>query len=841
MVGINSAKNLPMQPSVDRSVAETAFEFMVEGMHCASCVGRVEQAVGAVPGVAEVAVNLASERVRVGYQRTPPDSAALEQAIERAGYTVAVEAVTLAIGGMSCASCVGRIERALDGLPGVLEARVNPASEQATVRLLAGAMTARQLAAAVRDAGYEAGVADDDARAETGSREQRSLRKSLKFAVILTLPIFVLDMGGHLIPAFHHWLQATVGQQNLYYLFFVLASGVQFGPGLRFYRKGWATLSRGAPDMNALVMLGTSAAYGYSVVATFLPRVLPAGTIHVYFEASAVIITLILLGRFLEARAKGRTGEAIRRLLGLQARTARVERAGVSQELPIEQVGAGDIILVRPGEKIPVDGEVLDGDSYVDESMITGEPIPVHKRTGDEVVGSTLNRNGSLRFRTTRVGADTVLAQIVRLVQQAQSTRLPVQALVDKVTGVFVPVVIALAALTFAVWLLFGPVPALPLALVNAVAVLIIACPCAMGLATPTSIMVGTGKAAELGILFRQGDALQSLRNADVIALDKTGTLTKGHPELTDLDVIDGHDRDEILALLASVERRSEHPIAAAIVAAAEAQGLDIPDSRDFAAEPGFGASARVGERRIVVGADRYMARLGLDVGEFAATAERLADEGKTPLYGAIDHRVVAIVAVSDPVKDSTPAAIDALHGLGLQVLMITGDNHRTAEAIARRLGIDRVIAEVLPDGKVDAVKALQDQGRKVAFVGDGINDAPALAQAEVGIAIGSGTDVAIESAEVVLMSGDLRNVANAVALSRATLRNIQQNLFWAFAYNSSLIPVAAGVMYPVFGILLSPMFAALAMAASSICVVGNALRLRGFRPPLMARQEAGA
>ncbi|HSP00652.1 MAG TPA: copper-translocating P-type ATPase, partial [Thioalkalivibrio sp.] len=602
------------------------------------------------------------------------------------------------------------------------------------------------------------------------------------------------------------------------------------GPGLRFYQKGWPALLRGGPDMNSLVMLGTSAAYGYSVVATFLPGLLPADTVHVYYEASTVIITLILLGRFLEARAKGATSEAIRTLMGLRPRTARVLRDGETVEVDVDQVAVGDQVLVRPGERLPVDGEVMDGSSYVDEAMITGEPIPVHKTAGERVVGGTVNGQGSLTLRATQVGADTVLAQIIRMVENAQGSKLPIQALVDQVTRYFVPVVMGVALLTFLVWLMFGPAPALTLALVNAVAVLIIACPCAMGLATPTSIMVGTGKGAEMGILFRGGDALQALRDTDVVAMDKTGTLTRGRPELTDLVVADGETEEQVLALAAALETHSEHPIAEAIVRAAQARDIRTLEARDFQAVAGMGATGRVDGKTVLIGADRYLSGEGIDISGFADKASTLADAGRTPLYLAVDARAVAVLAVADPVKDTARRTVQRLQDQGLHVAMITGDNRRTAEAIARELGIEQVIAEVMPEGKVDAVKALQEGGRRVAFVGDGINDAPALAQADVGIAIGSGTDVAMESADVVLMSDNLDNVPNAIALSRATIRNIKQNLFWAFIYNATLLPVAAGVLYPFIGLLLSPVFAALAMAFSSVSVLTNALRLKRFR-----------
>ncbi|CAN7607244.1 heavy metal translocating P-type ATPase [Ensifer adhaerens] len=805
----------------------------VEGMTCASCVARVEKAIRAVPGVTSASVNLATERADVRFDGSTK-TADIVKAIENSGYGAAEESIELAIEGMTCASCVARIEKALKAVPGVADASVNLATERASVRLTKGIATVASLEEAVCAAGYDAkritGDENTDEEAEKRERESRRLSRALLVAAALTLPIFVLEMGSHFIPAVHDFVMINIGMQESWYLQFVLTTLVVFGPGLRFYQKGIPALLRLAPDMNSLVAIGTAAAWGYSVVATFASGLLPEGTANVYYEAAAVIVTLILLGRVLEARAKGRTSEAIKHLMGLQAKTARVVRDGETIEIPLADVHAGDTVLVRPGDRVPVDGTVVDGNSYVDESMITGEPVPVEKIAGADVVGGTINKTGSFTFRATKVGADTVLAQIIRMVEQAQGAKLPIQSLVDKVTAWFVPAVIAMAVLTFAVWLVFGPDPALTFALVNAVAVLIIACPCAMGLATPTSIMVGTGRAAEMGVLFRKGEALQTLRNAEIIAVDKTGTLTKGRPELTDLDTSAGVERSEVLALVAAVETRSEHPIAEAIVEAAKSEGIAIPTAANFEAVPGFGASATVNGRSVHVGADRLMTRLKLDVSVFADQAGRLGSEGKSPLYAAIDGKLAAIIAVADPIKETTPQAIRMLHDLGLKVAMITGDNRRTAEAIAAKLGIDEVIAEVLPDGKVAALKRLKADGRAVAFVGDGINDAPALAEADVGLAIGTGTDVAIESADVVLMSGDLLGVPNAIALSKATIRNIKENLFWAFAYNAVLIPVAAGALYPAYGLLLSPIFAAGAMALSSVFVLGNALRLRGFR-----------
>ncbi|MDP3410974.1 heavy metal translocating P-type ATPase [Bosea sp. (in: a-proteobacteria)] len=820
----------------------TRIEIAIDGMSCASCVGRVEKAARAVPGVAAASVNLATHRASLDLDEGRSIQPVLD-AIRKAGYEPREDSADFAVEGMSCASCVGRVEGALAAVPGVLEGSVNLATGRAHARYVGGAQTVAVLTDALAKAGYPAtpildAAAQTDLDRAAREAELSSLRRKLVLAAIATLPIVVFEMGAHLSDGLHHALAGSIGEANIRYLSFLLASLVQFGPGLQFYRKGGPALLRGAPDMNSLVMLGTTTAYLYSVVSTFLPGLLPAGLAYTYFEAGAVIVTLILFGRYAETRAKGRTGDAIRQLLTLQAKTARLWRDGREADVPLAEVRSGDVVLVRPGERLPVDGEVLEGSSYVDESMITGEPIPVSKQAGDAVVGGTVNKAGAFRLRATTVGADSLLAQIVRTMEAAQGSKLPIQALVDKVTLWFVPAVMAAALATFAVWMVFGPAPALSLAIVNAVAVLIIACPCAMGLATPTSIMVGTGKAAQMGVLFRRGEALQALRDVTVVALDKTGTITKGQPELTDITVADGFDEDEVLRLVAGVESRSEHPIAEAIVAAAGLRGLPVVAPSNFAAEPGFGVSAIVEGRALLVGADRLLEREGIAIAAFAGIAARLGGEGKSPLYAAIDGRLAAVLAVSDPLKETSVAALDALRAQGLRIVMITGDNRATAEAIARGLPIDEVVAEVLPAGKVAVIQRLQAGGARVAFVGDGINDAPALAQADVGLAIGTGTDIAIESADVVLMSGDLRNVPNAVALSRATIRNIAENLFWAFGYNAVLIPVAAGVLYPAFGILMSPMFAGLAMALSSVSVVANALRLKGFRPPFAAHRS---
>ncbi|WP_036255575.1 heavy metal translocating P-type ATPase [Methylocapsa acidiphila] len=835
-----------------------AIRIRVEGMSCASCVGRVEKAILATPGVASASVNLATKQADVKFAG-PADVDGVVAAIGKAGYETATDTARFEIDKMSCASCVSHAEKAFKSVPGVLEANVNLAAKTGSVRFVSGATTPDALAKAVSAAGYPTRQIKSDAPAESrrdeGRAEAESAMRAFALALALTAPIFIIEMGGHLIPHFHEFVMATIGMRASLLLQFALTSLVLFGPGRRFFTAGLPALWRAAPDMNALVALGSGAAYIYSSVVTFAPSLLPAGASHVYFESAAVIVTLILLGRSLEARAKGRAGAAIERLIGLRPKMARLVRGGAVVEVPLEQVAVGDIVLVKPGEKVPVDGRLVEGASFVDESMLTGEPKPAAKAVGAEVVGGTINTTGSFSFRVERIGADTVLAQIIRMVEDAQGAKLPIQALVDKVTGWFVPAVMAVAALTFVVWLWFGPQPSLTYALTLMVAVLIIACPCAMGLATPVSIMVATGRAAELGVLFRKGEALQTLSRITAIALDKTGTITKGRPELTDFIVAPGFDRDEVLALVAAVEARSEHPVAVAIVAAAKSAGVaqklaveapaakgrrlfgswraeaKIKDAVGFAARPGLGVEAKVAGRHVVIGADRFLVGLGVDVSGFSEAAARLGEAAKSPLYASIDGRLAALIVVADPIAPGAPEAVAALRRLGLEILMVTGDNRRAAEAIAKTVGIDKVVAEVLPNGKIKALDELRTGHEAIAFVGDGINDAPALARADVGIAIGSGTDVAIEAADVVLMSGELAGAATAVALSRLTMRNIKQNLFWAFGYNIILIPVAAGALYPSFGLLLSPMLAAGAMAFSSIFVVTNALRLRRFAP----------
>ncbi|WP_170603489.1 heavy metal translocating P-type ATPase [Ruegeria arenilitoris] len=805
-------------------VDQNQTQLKVSGMSCASCVARVETALCNAPGVKAASVNFANGVAQVTYDGA---FSAITNALDEAGYPAKSQKIDLKVDGMSCASCVGRLENALKESPGVLSASVNLATQRATVTFVEGACDPASLVQVVKETGYSARQAQDvkpNQGFDTQSDEIQTLTRTTVIAAALALPVFVLEMGGHMVPAFHHWIQATIGAQNSHLIQFALTSVLMIGPGHVFFAKGLPSLLRGTPDMNALVALGTGAAYLYSIVATFLPQALPKGTANVYFEAAAVIIVLILLGRLMEARAKGKTGAAIRKLVGLQPNTARVLQDGLWVDKPIEKVAENDELIIRPGERVPVDGEVLDGNSYIDESMITGEPVPVGKTVGEQVVGGTVNGTGALQIRATRVGQDTVLAQVIRMVEQAQGAKLPIQGLVDKITHRFVPVVIAVAVLTVLAWMILGPTPALPLALVAGVSVLIIACPCAMGLATPTSIMVGTGRAAELGVLFRKGDALQTLQQAQVIAMDKTGTLTLGRPELTEFVAADGFERTHVLRLAAAVEAQSEHPVANAITRAAPAE---LPEVTEFRSITGQGVSARVEGQSVLVGSGRFMAQNGVDLAALNHVAEVHAKTGATPLFVAIDGSAAAALAVSDPIKPGTTEALKALRAMGLKLVMITGDNTLTAKALAQTLGIDDVTAEVLPGGKQKAIAELQGRYGTTAFVGDGINDAPALAAADIGIAIGTGTDVAIETADVVLMSGDLRGVANALDISHRTMRNIRQNLGWAFGYNILLIPVAAGVLYPFGGHLLSPALAAGAMALSSVFVVSNALRLR--------------
>ncbi len=746
--------------------------------------------------------------------------------------------ITIPVVGMTCASCVGRVERAVEKVPGVLDVTVNLGTEKSTVEYLAGEVDVGTLERAIEGAGYGVVREEETSVEDAHEREYRKLEGNFLLAVALTALILIGSLPQML------GLAVPVSMTLLNFGLLALATPVQFWAGWRFYEGAWAALRHGQANMNTLVALGTSAAYLYSAVATLAPGLL-AGRADVYFDTSSLIITLVLLGRLLEARTKGRTNEAIKKLAGLQARTARVVRGqgpGEDVDVPVEEVEVGDLLLVRPGEKVPVDGVVLAGESAVDESMITGESIPVSKREGDEVIGATVNKTGSFRFRATKVGSETALAQIIRMVEQAQGSKAPIQRLADRISAIFVPVVILIATMTFFVWLWLGPEPAFTHALLNFVAVLIIACPCAMGLATPTSIMVGTGKGAQRGILVKGGEALEEAHKLTTVVLDKTGTLTRGEPRLTDVIPLDGLSGDELLVVAAAAERRSEHPLGEAIVAGAMDRGLDVPEPETFDAPTGRGVRATVSGKTVLVGSRKLMDESGVPEDGLAFRFEELTASGKTPMFVAVDGEVAGLVAVADVVREESKEAVDLLRRMGLEVVMLTGDNGRTAESVAGELGIERVLAEVVPEDKEKEIRKLQVEGKVVAMVGDGINDAPALASADVGVAIGTGTDVAMEAADLTLISGDVRGVARAIRLSKATMQNIKQNLFWAFAYNVALIPVAAGILYPLFAGgtvpealrpflgeygFLNPVLAAAAMALSSVTVVSNALRLR--------------
>ncbi len=809
----------------------------ISGMHCASCVARVERGLSRIDGLSNISVNLTTETGH--FDAAAPNHLAQAVAcLDKLGFPALTETVDLSIGGMTCASCAARIDRALAKIPGVQSVSVNLATERATVTYLADMVTMSGLMRKIAKLGFSASPVTPDGQTGVAVGSDRenggpghALWVKFMMALLLTLPVFVLEMGGHLVPAVHHWVQMTLGTQTSWMIQLILTSLVLIGPGRDFYTKGLNALRRGGPDMNSLVAVGTLAAYGYSLVVMIWPELVPDQARAVYFESAAVIVTLVLAGRYLEARAKGKTGAAIRALLDLQPASAQVERNGQVVDCDLGDIVLNDVLLVRPGERIATDGQVIDGQSHVDESMLTGEAIPVDKHTGSTVTGGTVNLTGLLRVAVTQVGDDTRLAQIIRMVERAQNTKLPIQNLVDQVTLWFVPIVMGLSALTVLIWLLFAPTLDVSFALVAGVCVLIIACPCAMGLATPTSIMVGMGRAAGLGILFRQGQALQELSQVAVVALDKTGTVTLGQPEVTEFQAGPAHDPNDVLSAIAGIEAGSQHPVATAILRYAATQGAVPAAATDFHNTTGRGVQARVSGCRYAIGSAQFMADLGVSTDDWITRELEWCAQGKTVLYVARDAQIAALIAVSDPVKPDSPTAIAALANAGLRVVMISGDKSETAHAVARSVGIDHVIAEVLPDGKVDAVKQLRAEYGPVAFVGDGINDAPALAVADVGVAIGTGTDIAIEAADVVLMSGALGGIVNAIDLSHKTLRNIRQNLFWAFAYNVVLIPVAMGVLYPVWGILLSPMLAAGAMAFSSVFVVSNALRLRRALP----------
>ncbi len=808
----------------------TEIRFAVRGMTCANCSARVERVLRRANGVGEANVNLATEMATIRFDEAAvPELLAL---VEDAGYQVVEERADIAVEGMTCANCSARVERALRKLPGVAEASVNLATERASVRFLPATIGRPQIEQAIRDAGYRvpeiASLETEEAGAQPPSEEQRLMR-DFGLSAALTIPLLLVAMGPMMVPALDRWAMAHLGHIGMGVLQLVLATPVLFVAGRRFFRQGMAEMRDLSPGMSSLVMVGSSAAWGYSLMALIAPRLFPEGTAHFYFEAAAAIVTLILFGKWLETRAKGRASTAIRRLVQLQPAVARVIRNGEEREVAVDTLAAGDLVAVRPGERLPVDGMVVAGTSWVDESMISGEPVPVAKGPEDSVVGGTVNQTGAMKLRATRVGGDTVLAQIIRLVEEAQAEKPPIQALADRIAAVFVPLVMLVAVITFGVWLVLGPEPSLNFAFVAAVSVLVVACPCAMGLATPTAVMVGTGRAAELGVLFRSGPALEALAGVDTVIMDKTGTLTKGHPEM--VEQIDLHGNgEEALRLAAAVERQSEHPYAKAVVAAAEAAEMSLIDAEGVAADPGYGVRGRVDGKEVAVGSRAYMVKLGIDTSVADNAGRKAMQGGRSLLWLAIDGSAATLLVVADPVKEESAEAVAELRRQGLDVVMLTGDQKATAETVAHQLGIERVEAEVLPGGKADLVSEIRQTGHGVAFVGDGINDAPALARADVGIAIGSGTDVAMEAADVVLMGGDLRGVSRSIALARRTLAVVRGNFFWAYAYNTALIPLAAGVFYPLTGWMLSPMVAAAAMSLSSVFVVSNSLRLRRFQ-----------
>ena len=825
----------------------------VEGMTCASCVNRIERYLNKVDGVAQASVNLATERAKVSFDSSKVAVEDLVGAIERAGYNVRPAPVAappaaaalptpgeavLPIEGMTCASCVNRIERFVRKVNGVSAVNVNLATEKASISFDPAAVSEDDLKGAVRAAGYEVReeplAAAPAAAADTGVDAHEAAREH-EIAQLRRKSWVSVGVGAVMMAVMY--LPLGLDMVVIAPLLLIAAAVVQFWAGAVFYRATWAAARHGATNMNTLVAVGTSVAFGYSAFVTLWPTLATEWGFpyYLYYETAVIIIGLILMGRWLEARAKKQTAGAIKALMGLQAKTARVLRNGAELDVPIEQVAVGDLVRVRPGEKVPVDGVIAEGRSALDESMLTGESLPVDKSVGDEVIGATLNKTGSFVFRATKVGADTALAQIVRLVEEAQGSKAPLQRLADQVAGVFVPIVLVVAALTAAGWFVFGPSPVF--AVTVAIAVLIIACPCALGLATPTAIMVGTGKAAEHGILIRGGEALEQARRINAVVLDKTGTLTRGRPAVTRIVPRAGTSAEELLRLAAAAEIGSEHPLGEAIVARARELGLDLPAATDFAAVPGKGLQATVEGRALSIGNRALLAAAGLDAGELDASAGEVAREGATPMFVAADGAVLGMIAVADTLKAESPEAVAQLEALGLEVWTLTGDNATTADAVARQAGITRVLAEVQPDQKAAKVRELQDAGKVVAMVGDGINDAPALAQADLGIAIGTGTDVAMAASDITLIGGDLRTIVTAIALSRKTVGVIKQGLFWAFGYNVLLIPVAMGLLYPFFGILLNPVIAAAAMAMSSVSVVTNALRLRAFRAPESPQQ----
>ncbi|SFH56324.1 heavy metal translocating P-type ATPase [Pisciglobus halotolerans] len=816
--------------------------YAIEGMTCASCAQTVEKSVNKLKGIQDVSVNLATEKMSVSYDGAALSGNDIEQAVEDAGYKALKNTATQSfeIEGMTCASCAQTIEKSVAKVAGVDTVSVNLATEKMTVSYDEGAVSTGDILKAVEDAGYQAIPETASHAGDDGADKRQAHIKELWtrfiWSAIFTIPLLyvamgpMLPFGGLPIPGFLDPVQHTV----TYAITQLILTLPVIYLGRSFYTVGYKALFKGHPNMDSLIAIGTSAALLQGIVMTVLLAIgrveVQHGHPDLYFESAAVILALITLGKYLEAVSKGKTSEAIKKLMGLAPKTARVVRNGEEVEISIDAVVTGDILVVRPGDKIPVDGVIVEGSSAVDESMITGESIPIEKKAGDNVVGASINKNGSFRFKATKVGKDTTLSQIIKLVEDAQGSKAPIAKLADKVSGIFVPIVIGLAALSGLAWFFLGQ-ESWVFALTITISVLVIACPCALGLATPTAIMVGTGKGAENGVLIKSGDALEEAQKIHTIVFDKTGTITEGKPVVTDIVNYNGYDEEEVLLIAASAEVSSEHPLGEAIVEGAKERQLTFKEVKAFNAIPGHGIQVEVDDQTVLLGNRKLMVENNIDMMDAQEVSDRLASEGKTPMFIAADNQLIGIVAVADTIKENSIAAIDKLHRMGIEVAMITGDNKRTAEAIAKQVGIDRVFSEVLPEDKANEVKKLQNEGLHVAMVGDGINDAPALAQSNVGIAIGSGTDVAIESADIVLMRSDLMDVPTAIELSRATIKNIKQNLFWAFAYNTVGIPVAMGVLHLFGGPLLNPMFAGAAMSLSSVSVLLNALRLKGFKP----------
>ena len=803
----------------------------VKGMTCVNCAAAIQKDISKLAGVMNANVNFANEKAVVEFDPAAIGLNAFVSSIKESGYQAVTETVTIPVMDLDV-SRVQELEKTAATIDGVLKARVNVTAGTVELEYIPGQIGLRDIRRTIEKEGFRLpqqaeGRSTLDIEKEAREKELSELRTKLITSVVLSALVLIGSFQD-MLPFF-----TLVPRQTMWFILFILCTPIQFWAGRHFYQNAWASLKHGSTNMNTLVVVGTSAAYGYSTVLTFFPSALGHYGAHggAYYDTAAVIITLILFGKYLEARAKTRAGEAIKKLMGLQPRTARVMRDGKELDIPIEDVESGELIIVRPGEKIPVDGVVRNGNSTVDESMLTGESLPVDKKTGDPVIGATINKTGTFTFEATKVGKDTMLSQIIRMVQEAQGSKAPIQRLADYISSIFVPTVISIGIITFGVWYFFGPAETkFTFALVNFIAVLIIACPCAMGLATPTAIMVGTGKGAEQGILFKNAESLERAQKIDTVVLDKTGTLTRGEPKMTDV-IRDTIGEQEILFFAGSAEKGSEHPLGEAIVRGALEKGITLEQADEFEALPGHGIRAMLKGKEVILGNERLMSERHIDFGTFHARAEQLSSRGKTPMFVAIDNKAAGIIAVADTIKEHSKEAVTGLTALGIEVVMLTGDNRRTAQAIAEELGITRVLAEVLPQDKMDMVKKLQAEGRVVAMVGDGINDAPALTQADVGIAIGTGTDVAIEASDVTLIKDDLRVVTAAMRLSRRTMQTIKMNLFWAFFYNVIGIPVAAGVLYPFLGTagLLNPMYASAAMAFSSVSVVSNSLRLRRF------------